>query len=108
MFIRIFVQAVDTEEAIKHTKKFESLISNSVIGLKIEKIEQYWKIPEQYCIEYEFKDIIPERIFEVIKHIGNNPYTTANGDKIEEYIFARTTGDIYLEKIEWLLINIGK
>ena len=69
MFIRIFVQAVDTEEAIKHTKKFESLISNSVIGLKIEKIEQYWKIPEQYCIEYEFKDIIPERIFEVINEV---------------------------------------
>ena len=51
---------------------------------------------------------IPEKIFEVIKHIGNNPYITANGDKIEEYIFARATGDIYLEKIEWILIHVGK
>ena len=79
-----------------------------MIGLKIKKIEQYWKIQELYCIEYEFKDIIPEGIVEVMKRIGNNPCITTVGDKIEEYIFAGTTGDIYLEKIEWIVINVGK
>ena len=108
MFIRLFVNAIDKEEALKHSKKFERLISNSILGLKIKKIEQYWKIPEQYCIEFEFKNIIPERMFEVIKQIGNNPYITTNGEKIQEYIFAKTTGEIYLEKIEWVLINVGK
>ena len=108
MFIRLFVNAIDKEEALKHSKKFECLISNSIIGLKIKKIEQYWKIPEQYCIEFEFENIIPERMFEVIKQIGNNPYITTNGEKIQEYIFAKTTGEIYLEKIEWVLINVGK
>ena len=108
MFIRLFVNAIDKEEALRHSKKFECLISNSIIGLKIKKIEQYWKIPEQYCIEFEFKNIIPERMFEVIKQIGNNPYITTNGEKIQEYIFAKTTGEIYLEKIEWVLINVGK
>ena len=107
MFIRLFVNAIDKEEALKHSKKFKCLISNSIIGLKIKKIEQYWKIPEQYCIEFEFKNIIPERMFEVIKQIGNNPYITTNGEKIQEYIFAKTTGEIYLEKIEWVLINVG-
>ena len=108
MFIRLFVNAIDKEEALKHSKNFECLISNSIIGLKIKKIEQYWKIPEQYCIEFEFENIIPERMFEVIKQIGNNPYITTNGEKIQEYIFAKTTGEIYLEKIEWVLINVGK
>jgi hypothetical protein len=28
-------------------------------------------------------------------------------EKIEEYIFSKTTGEIYLEKIDWILINVG-
>ncbi len=107
MFIRIFVNAIDKEEALKYSKDFENVISNSVVGLKNTKIEQYWKIPEQYCVEFEFKDVIPERMIEVTKELGNNPHIITNGEKIEEYIFARTTGEIYLEKIEWILINIG-
>ena len=36
----------------------------------------------------------------------NNPHITTNGETIGEYIFSRTTGEIYLENIEWILINI--
>lgn len=107
MFIRIFVNAINKEEALKYSKDFENVISNSVVNLKITKIEQYWKIPEQYCVEFEFKDVISERMIEVAKELGTNPHIITNGGKVEEYIFARTTGEIYLEKIEWILINFG-
>ena len=106
MFIRIFVKAISKEEALIYSNAFESFISNSVVALKNTKIEQYWKIPEQYCVEFEFKDVISERLHEAAKKIGNNPHITTNGETIGEYIFSRTTGEIYLENIEWILINI--
>lgn len=31
-----------------------------------------------------------------------------NGEIIEEYIFSRATGEIYLKNIEWILINVGE
>ena len=36
-------------------------------------------------------------------------YAIFSGDFeiIEEYIFSRTTGEIYLKNIEWILINVG-
>ena len=107
MYIRIFVEAINKEEALNYSKKFENVILKCVVDIKITKIEQYWKMPELYCVEFEFKNVIPERITEVIKELGNNPYTVTNDEKIEEYIFAKTTGEIYLEKIEWILINVG-
>ena len=107
MFIRIFVDANSKEEALKYSDDFESFISNSVIALKNTKIEQYWKIPKLYCVEFEFKDVISEQLVEATKKIGDNPHITTNGDTIEEYIFSRTTGEIYLENIEWILINVG-
>ena len=108
MFIRLFVDAIDKEEAIKYSKNFECLIADSLIGLRLKKVEQYWKIPELYCIEYGFKDFISERMPDVIKQIGNNPYIFSTGEKINEYIFSKTTGEIYLDKIDWLLINVEK
>lgn len=107
MYIRIFVDAINKEEALKYSKDFEKVISDSVVDLKIQKIEQYWKMPEEYCVEFEFKDVIPERISEVTKKLGNNPLIITNGQKIEEYIFSITTGEIYIEKIKWILIDVG-
>lgn len=107
MFIRIFVEAIDKEAALKHSKEFENVISNSVVDLKKTKIVQYWKMPEQYCVEFEFKYVMQERMKEAIKKLGNNPDVITNKEKIEEYIFAKTTGEIYLDKIEWILINVG-
>ena len=108
MFIRLFAEAINKEEALKHSKNFESFISDSVIELKNTKIERYWKIPELYCIEFAFQGIIPERMIEAVKKLGNNPFVIADDGKIEEYIFSKTTGEIYLEKIEWVLIHIGE
>lgn len=108
MFIRIFVNANSKEEALLYSDNFESFISNSVVALKNTKIEKYWKIPEQYCVEFEFKDVISEQLLEVTKKLGNNPHVMTNGEIIEEYIFSRTTGEIYLKNIEWILINVGE
>ena len=108
MFIRIFVKADSKEEALIYSNNFESIISNSVVALKNTRIEQYWKMPEQYCIEYEFKDIINERFSEIINKIGKNPDITADGGKIREYIFSKTAGEICLENTEWILINVGE
>ena len=35
-------------------------------------------------------------------------YVTSDGEIIEEYIFSRTIGEIFLENIDWILINISK
>ena len=108
MYVRIFVNADSKEEALRHSSNFEGYISNSVIALQNTKFEQYWKIPDQYCVEYTFVDVINERFYETINKFGNNPYVTSDGEIIEEYIFSRTTGEIFLENIDWILINTSK
>ena len=108
MFIRIFVEASNEEEALKHLIDFENIIMDSVVDLKKVKIEQYWKTPEQYCVEYSFSNVIPEPLTKALEKLGNNPYTITNGEKIEEYIFSKTTGEVYFDKIEWILISVDK
>ena len=107
MFIRIFVEAEEKEEALRYAKEFENMIINCVVGLEITKTEKYWKFPELYCVEWSFKNVIDEQMSEVMKRLGSNPKIIKSGENIEEYIFAITTGKIYLERIEWILINVS-
>ena len=105
MFIRTFVRANNEEEALKYLTGFENIISKCITDMKIAGVEQYWKFPDLYCVEYSFENVIYHQISEVIKELGENVNVLSDGT---EYILADTTGEIYLENVEWILINLDK
>lgn len=106
MFAKVFVVAEDKEEALKYSKEFEKTLTDCVKDMKLINIEKYWKAPEQYCVEWVFKDVLKEHLEEVIGKLGNKPYLVKDGERNSEYIFAKTIGEIYLEQIEWMFINV--
>ena len=105
MFIRIFVRANSKEETVKCLAEFETVISKCIIDMKIVTLEQYWKFPDLYCVEYSFENVIHHQLLDVIKELGKNVEVLSEGT---EYILADTTGDIYLKNVEWILINLDK
>ena len=98
MFIRTFVRANNEEEALKYLTGFENIISKCITDMKIAVVELY-------CVEYSFENVIYHQISEVIKELGENVNVLSDGT---EYILADTTGEIYLENVEWILINLDK
>lgn len=109
MFIRTFVIAKDDKEAIYNSEDFKKVVSKCILDLEIEKVEQYWKFPELYCVEYSFNGIIKEQLTEMLEELGDSDSRYfINEGEINEFIFSSNTGKIFIDKIDWILINLDK
>lgn len=106
MFIRTFVIADNEKEAICNSEQFNNLMSKCILDLEIEKVEQYWKFPELYCVEYKFSKVLREELLTIIEELGDEPHRIINSDGTVEYIFSTNTGEMFIDKIDWILINI--